>query len=252
MGLKLSEEHVALLEKRTEGWVAGLQLAALSMQGSSDLNHFMETFSGRDPFVLDYLMEEILQGLTEQVQNFLLKTCMLDRLCGSLCDAIFDIDEPKEHESVDFTGQDMLEWLEQANLFIVPLDNERRWYRYHHLFADLLRKRVHQNSNYAGTAQTELSVTEIHKRASIWYEKHQMELEAFNHAVAAADTHRASDLLEGKGMPLLFAGCCSCLAMVEFSILSRNGFNTFPMGDACGCVVSVRTYDRRRTQIAVC
>ncbi|WP_413404161.1 LuxR C-terminal-related transcriptional regulator [Paenibacillus amylolyticus] len=206
MGLKLSEEHVALLEKRTEGWVAGLQLAALSMQGSSDPNHFMETFSGRDPFVLDYLMEEILQGLTEQVQNFLLKTCMLDRLCGSLCDAIFDIDEPKEHKSVDFTGQDMLEWLEQANLFIVPLDNERRWYRYHHLFADLLRKRVHQNSNYAGTAETDLSVTEIHKRASIWYERHQMELEAFNHAVAAADTHRASDLLEGKGMPLLFRG----------------------------------------------
>ncbi|WP_405131942.1 LuxR C-terminal-related transcriptional regulator [Paenibacillus sp. FSL H8-0317] len=206
MGLKLSEEHAALLEKRTEGWVAGLQLAALSMQGSSDPNHFMETFSGRDPFVLDYLMEEILQGLTEQVQNFLLKTCMLDRLCGSLCNAIFDIDEPKEHESVDFTGQDMLEWLEQANLFIVPLDNERRWYRYHHLFADLLRKRVQQNSNYAGTAETDLSITEIHKRASIWYEKHQMELEAFNHAVAAADTHRASDLLEGKGMPLLFRG----------------------------------------------
>ncbi|WP_336760873.1 LuxR C-terminal-related transcriptional regulator [Paenibacillus sp. USHLN196] len=206
MRLKLSKENITLLEERTEGWVAGLQLAALSMQGSSDPNHFMETFSGRDPFVLDYLMEEILQGLTEQVQNFLLKTCMLDRLCGSLCDAILDIGEPKEHESVDYTGQDMLEWLEQANLFIVPLDNERRWYRYHHLFADLLRKRVHQNSNYAGTAETALSVTEIHKRASIWYEKHQMELEAFNHAVAAADTHRASDLLEGNGMPLLFRG----------------------------------------------
>ncbi|KAA8756220.1 LuxR C-terminal-related transcriptional regulator [Paenibacillus sp. UASWS1643] len=206
MRLKLSKENIALLEERTEGWVAGLQLAALSMQGFSDPNHFMETFSGTDPFVLDYLMEEILQGLTEQVQNFLLKTCMLDRLCGSLCDAIFDIGEPKEHQSVDFIGQDMLEWLEQANLFIIPLDNERRWYRYHHLFADLLRKRVHQTSSYAGKAETVLSVTEIHKRASIWFEKHQMELEAFNHAVAAADTYRASNLLEGKGMPLLFRG----------------------------------------------
>ncbi|MEK4073987.1 LuxR C-terminal-related transcriptional regulator [Paenibacillus sp. FSL M7-0656] len=227
MGLKLSEEHVALLEKRTEGWVAGLQLAALSMQGSSDPNHFMETFSGRDAFVLDYLMEEILQGLTEQVQNFLLKTCMLDRLCGSLCDAIFDIDEPKEHESVDFTGQDMLEWLEQANLFIVPLDNERRWYRYHHLFADLLRKRVHQNSNYAGTAENDLCVTEIHKRASIWYEKHQMELEAFNHAVATADTHRASDLLEGKGMPLLFRGGAAP-ALQWLSSLSSAEMDSIP------------------------
>ena len=139
MGLNLSAEDIAALETRTEGWIAGLQLAAISMQGQQDATSFIKSFTGSHHFVLDYLVEEVLQQQPESVQTFLLRTSILDRLCGPLCDAVL-LDPPA-------SGQATLEYLERANLFIVPLDNERRWYRYHHLFADLLRQRLQQSAS---------------------------------------------------------------------------------------------------------
>ena len=137
MRLRLSAEDIATLDARTEGWIAGLQLAALSMQGVADTTHFIQTFAGSHRFILDYLLEEVLDKQPGDVQHFLLHTSILDRLCGPLCDALLD--------APSGSGQKTLEALEQANLFIIPLDNERRWYRYHHLFADLLRQRLPQS-----------------------------------------------------------------------------------------------------------
>ena len=125
MGLNLSAEDVSALENRTEGWIAGLQLAAISMQGQTDATGFIKSFTGSNHFVLDYLMEEVLQRQPENVQTFLLRTAILGRMCGPLCDAVLP-----DHAN---SGQETLEYLERANLFIVPLDKERRWYRYHHL-----------------------------------------------------------------------------------------------------------------------
>ena len=129
MGLKLSAEDIAALEDRTEGWIAGLQLAAISMQRHKDSAGFIRAFTGSHHFVLDYLLEEVLQQQPDSIQTFLLSTSILDRLCGPLCDAVL--------RDASASGQETLEYLERANLFIIPLDNERRWYRYHHLFADL-------------------------------------------------------------------------------------------------------------------
>ncbi|HEX6555912.1 MAG TPA: LuxR C-terminal-related transcriptional regulator [Ktedonobacteraceae bacterium] len=197
MGLHLSAEDIAALERRTEGWIAGLQLAAISMQGLEDTTGFIQSFTGSHHFVLDYLVEEVLGQQPESVQNFLLRTSILDRLCGSLCDAI--VMDPS------VSGRETLEYLERANLFIIPLDNERRWYRYHHLFADLLRQRLHQ-SIASSTGDEVVDVAERHIRASLWYEDHGLEIEAFQHAAAANDVERAERLIEGKGMPLHFRG----------------------------------------------
>src|SRR5207249_295390 len=161
MGLNLSAEDIAALETRTEGWIAGLQLAAISLQGQQDAAGFIRSFTGSHHFVLDYLVEEVLGQQPESVQTFLLRTSILDRLCGPLCDAVL--------LTPSGSGQETLEYLEHANLFLVPLDNERRWYRYHHLFADLLRQRLHQRS--ASSPGDEVGdVTELHRRASVWYE----------------------------------------------------------------------------------
>lgn len=193
MGLNLLEEDITALETRTEGWIAGLQLAALSMRGHEDAPGFIKSFTGNHHFVLDYLVEEVLQQQPERVQTFLLSTSILDHLCGPLCDAVL----PDSAAS----GQETLEYLEHANLFLVPLDSERRWYRYHHLFADLLRQRLQQNS-----ASSRKDVNELHLRASIWYEDHGLEIEAFHHAAAANDVERAERLIEGQGVPLQFRG----------------------------------------------
>jgi LuxR family transcriptional regulator, maltose regulon positive regulatory protein len=186
MSLDLSAEQIAALETRTEGWIAGLQLAAISLQGRADAAGFIRSFAGSHHFVLDYLVEEVLQRQSEHVQAFLLRTSILDRLCGPLCDAVMvDASAP---------GQETLEYLERANLFLVPLDNDRRWYRYHHLFGDLLRQRLGQTSTPGNAA-------ELHIRASQWCEGHQLEMEAFRHAAAANDVERAERLMEGKGIP---------------------------------------------------
>jgi LuxR family maltose regulon positive regulatory protein len=191
MGLDLSAENVAALETRTEGWIAGLQLAALSMQGlkqSSDVTDFVNSFTGSDRYIQDYLADEVLQRRPKGTKDFLLQTSILNRLSGPLCDAV-----TKQKNS-----QAILEALEAANLFIVPLDNERRWYRYHHLFADLLRQRLRQ--------QQPDDVAELHIRASAWYEKNGLEIEALHHAAAANDFERAARLVEGDGNPLYHRG----------------------------------------------
>ena len=195
MGLNLSTEDMAALETRTEGWIAGLQLAALSMQGyaSRDTASFIKSFTGSHHFVLDYLVEEVLQQQSADVQTFLLRTSILDRMCGPLCDAVLlDRSAP---------GQETLEYLDRANLFIVPLDNERRWYRYHHLFRELLRQRLQQRG----------SLDDLHKRASQWYEDNALESEAFHHAAAAHDIERAERLIERGRMPFYSLGVTTAI-----------------------------------------
>jgi LuxR family maltose regulon positive regulatory protein len=178
MGLNLSPEDITALETRTEGWIAGLQLAAISMHGHQDTASFIKSFTGSHHFVLDYLVEEVLQQQSERVQTFLLVTSILDRMCGSLCDAILG--------SPSASGQETLEYLEHANLFIVPLDNERRWYRYHHLFGDLLRQRLGKPKEFA----------EFNVLASQWHEENGDLGAAFHHAIAAGDFVRAARLAE--------------------------------------------------------
>jgi LuxR family transcriptional regulator, maltose regulon positive regulatory protein len=197
MGLTLSAEDIAALERRTEGWIAGLQLAALSLQGQPDATSLIRSFTGSHHFVLDYLLEEVLGRQPESVQMFLLRTSILDRFCGSLCEDV--LMDPAG------SGQATLESLERANLFIIPLDNERRWYRYHHLFADLLRLRLHHGIA-SSPGNGESLVNELHLRASLWYEEHGFSMEAFHHAVAANDVECAARLVEGRGMPLYFRG----------------------------------------------
>jgi LuxR family maltose regulon positive regulatory protein len=206
MGLNLSAEDIAALETRTEGWIAGLQLAAISMQGHQDTASFIQSFTGSHHFVLDYLMEEVLQQQPERVQTFLLRTSILDRMCGSLCDAVMLDLSVSGQETV--SAQETLEYLEHANLFIVPLDNERRWYRYHHLFAELLRQRLHQS---ASSGNEEGCLAEYHIRASQWYEDHRLTIEAFQHAAAANDIERAERIIEGKGIPLHFRGAVAAI-----------------------------------------
>jgi LuxR family maltose regulon positive regulatory protein len=188
MGLNLSEKEIAALEARTEGWIAGLQLAALSMKGHQDTTNFIQSFTGSHHFVLDYLIEEVLQQQPENVQTFLLQTSILDRLCGPLCDAVLGFPSA--------TGQETLEYLEHANLFIVPLDNERGWYRYHHLFRDLLRQRLGKPKEFA----------EFHLRASQWYAENGDLGAAFHHAVIAGDFVRAAEWAEAawQGMSSRF------------------------------------------------
>ncbi len=178
MGLGLTDGDVAALETRTEGWIAGLQLAALSMQGHQDAASFIKSFTGSHRFVLDYLVEEVLQQQSESIQTFLLRTSILDRMCGPLCDAIL-LNSPA-------SGQETLEHLEHTNLFIVPLDSERHWYRYHHLFGDLLRQRLGQPQE----------LPNYHLRACEWFEANNDLSEAYNHALAAGDFERAARLAE--------------------------------------------------------
>ena len=178
IGLDLAAKDIAILEGRTEGWIAALQLAALSMQGRTDVGEFIAGFAGDDRYIVDYLVEEVLQRQTEQVRTFLLRTCILDRMNGALCDAVTG--EPG--------GKTVLQSLDRANLFVVPLDDNRRWYRYHHLFADVLRARL----------QDELpdEVADLHRRASDWYEQNGQTTDAIRLALAGGDVERAAELIE--------------------------------------------------------
>src|SRR5579871_939209 len=202
MGLGLSAEDITALEQRTEGWIAGLQLAALSLQGPPDAASFISSFTGSHHFVMDYLVEEVLQQQPASVQTFLLRTSILERLCGPLCDAV--VRDPSA------SGQATLDYLDHANLFVVPLDNERRWYRYHHLFAELLRQRLPQ-SLAASPGEATSQVNALHIQASQWYEEHDLGLEAFQHAAAAHDVERAERLMDGRGIPLHFRGAVKVL-----------------------------------------
>ena len=187
MGLALSAEDVSALETRTEGWIAGLQLAALSIQGRSDAAGFIRSFTGSHRFVLDYLGEEVLERQPEPVRTFLLRTAILDKLCGALCDAVTGQDN----------GQLMLERLERGNLFVVPLDEEHHWYRYHRLFSDFLR--VQRLDAQACELQAS------HRRASEWYEENGSRPDAIRHALCANDDAWAAELIERAG-PLVEDG----------------------------------------------
>ena len=178
MGLGLSTDDIAALESRTEGWIAGLQLAALSMQGYQDTASFIKSFTGSHRFVLDYLVEEVLQRQPIRVRSFLLETSILDRLSGPLCNAI----------TAQADGKAMLETLERANLFVIPLDDRRQWWRYHHLFAEVLQAHLRE-------AQPN-RVSELHRRASDWFEQHDLPADAIHHALAAEDLDRAANLIE--------------------------------------------------------
>jgi LuxR family transcriptional regulator, maltose regulon positive regulatory protein len=181
MGLPLSAEQVAALQARTEGWIAGLQLAALSLQDREDVAGFIAAFTGSHRYVVDYLVEEVLLRQPEDVQDFLMQTCILDRLCGPLCDAVRGRDD----------SQARLAQIERSNLFLVALNEEWQWYRYHHLFAEVLRTRLRQTHPAL--------VPELHRRASDWFEQHQLFDEAVTHALAIPDIERTVRLIEQHG-----------------------------------------------------
>jgi LuxR family maltose regulon positive regulatory protein len=173
----LNERQVALLAERTEGWIAGLQLAALSLEGLADVDRFVEAFAGNHRYIVEYLVEEVLQRQPERLQRFLLETAILDRLSGPLCDAV----------TAGSDSQAVLESLERRNLFLIALDHQRQWYRYHHLFAEALRARLAQAR--PGEAER------LHLRASQWYEQHGLIEPAVNHALSASAFDRAVDLV---------------------------------------------------------
>ena len=187
-GLAYPEEAVTLLEERTEGWVAGLHLAALSLKGRTDSRAFLAAFAGSHRYILDYLSEEVLSQQREAVQRFLLHTSVLERLSGPLCDAV----------TGQRQSQAILEQLEQVNLFIVPLDDERVWYRYHHLLSDVLRRQLQHS-------QPEL-IADLHRRAAGWYEQQGLLSEAISHTLAASDFEWAARLMEQAATPMLMRG----------------------------------------------
>jgi LuxR family maltose regulon positive regulatory protein len=178
MGLDLRPEDIVVLEARTEGWIAALQLAALSMQGRDDVAGFIAGFTGNDRYVVDYLVEEVLARQSEGIRSFLLRTSILGQLSGPLCDAVTGAGASKA----------MLEGLDRANLFLVPLDDRRQWYRYHRLFADVLRAHLEEEHSD--------QVPDLHRRASVWYEQYGERSEAIRHALAGGDVERTADLVE--------------------------------------------------------
>ena len=177
-GLNITSQDVAALESRTEGWIAGLQLAALSLQGHADHSGFINAFTGSHRFILDYLSDQVLQRQPESLRLFLLQTSILDRLCASLCNALTGYTD----------SQSILELLDQRNLFLIPLDDDRRWYRYHRLFADVLQHRLNE--------ELPSNVLELHRRASEWHESAGLLPQAVHHALVAQEFERAAQLIE--------------------------------------------------------
>ena len=193
MGLELTAEQVAALEQRTEGWIAGLQLAALSMQGREDIPAFIAAFAGSHHYIVDYLAEEVLGRLPESRRSFLMQTAILERLCGPLCDAL----------TGGTDGRETLAQLEHANLFVVSLDPEQRWYRYHHLFGDLLRSRLLHDSPD--------QVVLLHGRAAAWFESQGMFDQAIQHALQAGDYERAARLIRRGQLDVFYSRNISTL-----------------------------------------
>lgn len=187
---RLNSEHISMLEMRTEGWPAGVQLACLALLETDDVATFFEGFNGRHRYVVDYLAEEVLSRQPEEVQDFLCRTAVLDYLTDSLCNAVTG----SEH------GQEMLDRLAHAGLFLVPLDDHQRWFRYHSLFADFLRSRAEPELREAA-----------HRRAARWYERHGHTSEALQHALAVGDTGTATELIEQNAIALLNCGELSTL-----------------------------------------
>ena len=193
MGLTLADDDLAALEEHTEGWIAGLQLAALSMQGLDNLHEFIAAFTGSNRFILDYLTDEVLAKRPQGTREFLLQTSILDRLCGPLCDAV----------TGQSAGQDTLERLEQANLFLISLDQDRYWYRYHHLFMEVLRQRLQREQS------SKLPV--LHRRAREWFAQNGFPHEAINHALAGLEYDEAIRLIESRAETMLHTGASASL-----------------------------------------
>jgi LuxR family maltose regulon positive regulatory protein len=192
LGLELTSSEIDTLEQRTEGWIAGLQLAALSMNGRTNRRDFVQALTGNHAYIMDFLSEEVLLRQPQPIQDFLLRTAILDRLSGPLCAWLMEMN------TSGATTQLLLEQLERQRLFLSPLDNERRWYRYHHLFADLLRSRLWQSA-------PELA-RQLHRRASDWFAGHGQWHEAIHHALQAHDHLHAADLIEAQVEPLTKRG----------------------------------------------
>ena len=188
MGLSLSASQVETLEARTEGWIAGLQLAALSLRDRDDVAEFVAAFSGSHRFVMDYLIDEVVRDLPDDLQLFVLQTAILSRLNGPLCEAV----------TGRRLGQESLEQLEERNLFLIPLDDNRVWFRYHHLFADVLANRLQRMSPE--------QIPELHLRAARWFQQHNLFSEAIEHALAAHDHQLAAQIVESQALTLLKAG----------------------------------------------
>jgi LuxR family maltose regulon positive regulatory protein len=203
MGVALSQPDMAALEQRTEGWVAGLQLAALALQDRADQDRFIAAFTGSNHYIADYLAAEVLDRLPAHLRTFVLQTAILERMCGPLCDAILGIGghEPgagdslalgprSPHSSASYS-QIILDEMERRHLFLVPLDDIRGWYRYHHLFADMARAQL-----LLGASRD--AVAELHRRASAWYEQQELITDALRHALAAGEYERAAAMVEQR------------------------------------------------------
>jgi LuxR family maltose regulon positive regulatory protein len=210
MGLDLSAEDVASLEERTEGWIAGLQLAALSMQGREDVVAFVRAFTGSHVYVAEYLVEEVLKRLPEDIQTFLLQTSLLKRMNAGLCDIVTGCQD----------GQAILQELHRENIFVIPLDNEELWFRYHHLFADLLQSRLRQSLSKEEIAALQL-------RAADWYERNGHIVEAVHHAMAAKDFEKVVDLVRQTVRTLIFTGRVNVLRD-WLGLIPESTFNAHP------------------------
>ena len=184
MGLDLLPAWIAALEARTEGWIAGLQLAALSLQGHDDPAAFIQAFSGSHRYVIDYLVDEVLRHQPPHIRDFLVQTAILERLCGPLCDALLKAEGETAPEALP-PSTAILETLERANLFLIPLDDRRQWYRYHHLFADSLRATLDPEQQAA-----------LHRRAAEWFAAHGLPVEAVQHARATGDLAFMAAMIE--------------------------------------------------------
>lgn len=191
--LPLSASDVAAIETRTEGWIAGMQLAGLAMQADKEPQRFIASFTGSHAYIMDYLTQEVLRSQPDPVRSFLLQTSILDRLCGPLCEAVVRFPQP---EAIDC--QAILGTIEKDHLFVIPLDTEQRWYRYHHLFKEVLSRRLE------GLALDQ--IPGLHRRASNWFEQHGFIHEAIQHAMKATDSDHVARLVEQNGCDLLMAG----------------------------------------------
>lgn len=190
MRLQLSAAEMATLEQHTEGWIAGLQMAALSMQGSNDVGGFLRAFTGSHRYILDYLTDEVIDRQRPSLRHFLLHTSILERMCAPLCDALLATETP-----YTLSSQAILEELEASNLFLLPLDDQRRWYRYHHLFAEVLQHRLRRDH----PEQLPL----LYRRASLWYEQVGLWDEAIGYALAAKDYEQTTRLLAAISLEMV-------------------------------------------------
>jgi LuxR family maltose regulon positive regulatory protein len=210
MGLSLSVQDVAALEERTEGWAAGLQLVALSMQGRGDISAFIKEFTGSHLYVAEYLVEEVLQRQPDTVRTFLLLTSILKEMNAGLCETVTGFQD----------GQSILQFLHHANIFVISLDNEGHWFRYHHLFADLLRSRLPR-------AMPAEAISALHRRASNWYEHNGFPIEAVNHALAVKDFEKVANLVEHAAHTMIFTGRVNVLRD-WLEALPEESFHTHP------------------------